>query len=204
MQQFILLVNSIAFAPAELGLHLACGSSDGKVSILSYKDQGEWEVKSFSAHLNGVNAVCWASTALPNSQLAKRIVSAGSDNSIKIWCQPTETSEWIEECESLEGHSDWVRDVAWCPNELLPFLMFASCSQDRTVLLWTSTDNGKSWNKHLLCPPFSDPVWKLSWSVAGNLLAVSFGENKTNVWRQNIDNSWEKVQQIEDGKEVPL
>ena len=187
-----------------MGLHLACASSDGRVSVLSYKDQGEWETKSFSAHVSGVNTLCWATTSVPNTPLVKRIVTGGSDNSIKVWTQTGESGEWVEECGSLEGHSDWVRDVAWCPNETLPFLLVASGSQDRTVLLWTSVDGGKSWAKHPLCAPFSDPVWKLSWSIAGNLLAVSYGENKTSVWRQNIDNTWEKIQQIEDGREVSI
>lgn len=31
------LVNSIAWSPHELGLNLACGSSDGKISILTYQ-----------------------------------------------------------------------------------------------------------------------------------------------------------------------
>ena len=36
-----LSINSISFAPHEYGLVLACASSDGKVSILEYKDD-QW------------------------------------------------------------------------------------------------------------------------------------------------------------------
>ena len=203
-------VNSLAWAPASLGLCLACGSSDGKVSILSYNEASStWDVESFAGHIAGVNAVCWASTsaastAESSSPLKKRLVTAGSDNVIRIWSPSSAAGGWKEECESLEGHSDWVRDVAWCPNELLPYLAFASCSQDKTVLLWQSKDDGKTWTHHAICPPFGEAVWKVSWSVAGNLLAVSYGEGKTCVLRQNLDDAfkWEKIQQVEDGKEV--
>jgi WD40 repeat protein len=36
-------VNSIAFAPHELGLVLACASSDGTVSLLEHKPDGSWD-----------------------------------------------------------------------------------------------------------------------------------------------------------------
>jgi protein transport protein SEC13 len=197
-------VNSVAWAPASLGLCLACGSSDGKVSILTYNEASStWDVESFAGHIAGVNAVCWATTSADASApLKKRLLTAGSDNVIRIWSHSS--AGWLEECESLEGHSDWVRDVAWCPNEMLPYLAFASCSQDKTVLLWQSKDDGKTWTPHSIYPSFGEAVWKVSWSVAGNLLAVSYGEGKTCVLRQNLDDEfkWEKIQQVEDGKEV--
>jgi protein transport protein SEC13 len=36
-------VNSIAFAPHELGLILACASSDGTVSLLEHTPDGSWD-----------------------------------------------------------------------------------------------------------------------------------------------------------------
>ena len=39
-----------------------------------------------------------------------------------------EEGEWIED-NKLEGHSDWVRDVAWAPSIGLPKSIIASCSQ---------------------------------------------------------------------------
>jgi len=36
--------------------------------------------------------------------------------------------QWVEE-QKLEGHSDWVRDVAWAPSVGLPKSVIASCSQ---------------------------------------------------------------------------
>ena len=48
------------------------------------------------------------------------------------WCVREEGDGWVTE-DKLEGHSDWVRDVAWCPSVGLPLSRIASCSQVRGV-----------------------------------------------------------------------
>ena len=53
------------------------------------------------------------------------------DNSLNIFdisCFREDEGEWKEE-KKLEGHSDWVRDVAWAPSIGLPRSTIASCSQ---------------------------------------------------------------------------
>jgi len=93
---------------------------------------------------------------------------------VKIWRE--EKAEWIEEAK-LDGHSDWVRDVAWAPSIGLPRTVIASCSQDRRVILWTNDGISSSWTQRVL-HTFDDVVWHVSWSVTGNILAVSGGDNK--------------------------
>jgi len=87
-------VNSIAWAPHELGALLACASSDGKVSILEFKDDGTWDTKVFNAHGMGVNGVTWAPSVIPGSLVStqthftgnvKKIATGGCDNLVKIW-----------------------------------------------------------------------------------------------------------------------
>lgn len=82
------------WAPHEVGAVLAAASSDGKVSVLEYKDDGSWDVKIFGAHSIGVNAVSWAPATQPGSlvasvgqgqEKARRFVTGGSDNLVKIW-----------------------------------------------------------------------------------------------------------------------
>lgn len=43
-----LTVNSVCWAPHDYGLILACGSSDGAISLLGYTGDGQWEVKKIS------------------------------------------------------------------------------------------------------------------------------------------------------------
>jgi protein transport protein SEC13 len=73
---------------------LACASSDGKVSILEFKDDGSWDTKVFNAHGMGCNAVSWAPAVAPGSLVVtqshtagnvKKIATGGCDNLVKIW-----------------------------------------------------------------------------------------------------------------------
>jgi hypothetical protein len=94
----------------------------------------------FEAHAIGCNAVSWAPAAragsllaaptsgVPRSAPVKRFASAGCDNIVKIWGFSEETQAWVEE-DVLEGHADWVRDVAWAPNIGLPRSYIATASQ---------------------------------------------------------------------------
>jgi len=234
-------VNSVSWAPHELGAILACASSDGKLSILTFKNDGTWGADIFNAHAIGCNGVSWAPAVLPgaltnptpalanpaNPQSAstgptvKRLASAGCDNLIKIWVFSEQSQTWIEE-DTLEGHTDWVRDVAWAPNIGLGRWYVASASQDKTVLIWTKDSPTAPWVKTALdpstatypgtdkAPPapadkaanqgtankFPDVVWRVSWSLAGNVLAVSCGDGKVTLWKENLGGRWECVEEM--------
>ena len=129
----------------------------------------------------------------------------------------------------LEGHTDWVRDVAWAPNIGLPrsyiatasqvrfvqFLYLPACVigvatvQDKTVLVWTKDSPTAQWVKTALDPSvsaapsagatpgkFPDVVWRTSWSLAGNVLAVSCGDGKVTLWKENLKSGWECVSDV--------
>jgi WD40 repeat protein len=104
----------------------------------------------------------------PNVNVVSRFASAGCDNLIKIWSWKWVTvfshryantliinwfairedqNSWKEE-ETLDGHADWVRDVAWAPNIGLPKSYLASCSQVRCKFRITGT------SRHLLTKEF--------------------------------------------------
>ncbi|PIK60093.1 hypothetical protein BSL78_02998 [Apostichopus japonicus] len=200
-------VNSVAWAPHEFGLILAAASSDGSVSILTHKD-GKWEAQKITAHNIGCNAVSWAPAIQPGSLLeppstqtqthVKRIVTGGCDNLAKVWKE--ENGEWQQECQPLEAHSDWVRDVAWAPSIGLPHSMIATCSQDGRVIIWTNEDSaGNSWTPKIL-NTFSDVVWNVSWSITGNILAVSGGDNKVSLWKESLEGQWVCVSNVNKGE----
>ncbi|PWN50591.1 protein transport protein SEC13 [Violaceomyces palustris] len=223
-------VNSIAWAPHELGSILACASSDGNVSVLTFNNDGTWAVDIVSAHPIGCNAVSWAPATVPGSLLSaqsnedassaankpvKRFASAGCDNTVKIWQFSDEANRYVE-VDSLSGHSDWVRDVAFAPNIGLPRSYLATASQDRTVLIWTQDTPTSAWTKVALNPAssssstsssagsaptgpnkFPDTVWRVSWSVSGNVLAVSCGDGKISLWKENLKGTWECVSEMD-------
>ncbi|RSH91378.1 GTPase-activating protein S13 [Saitozyma podzolica] len=208
-------VNSIAWAPYDLGPILACASSDGKISVINFQNDGSTDASVFPAHGTGANAISWApsvlstpaasatkqpATSQANLTTQKRFVSAGSDNLVKIWAYEEEAKKWVEE-EVIRGHEDWVRDVAWAPNIGLPGMYIASASQDKTVLIHTRPSPTSPWTSTQLLPSapdskdphFPDAVWRVSWSLAGNILAVSCGDGKVSLWKEGVGRGWECV-----------
>jgi len=197
-------VNSIAFAPKEFGLCLACASSDESVRVLTRMADDSWDVKLIpTAHKTGVNAVSWA-PATTGGALASggapepvmRLVTGGCDNMVKLW-RLGEAGEWESEAE-LSLHTDWVRDVAFAPSLGASSLMFASCSQDKKVAIWTQVAGSSKWTSKVIS--FSCAVWRVSWSITGNILAVSGGDNQVTLWKDNLLGDWEQIGQLsEDG-----
>ncbi|KAK7047620.1 GTPase-activating protein S13 [Paramarasmius palmivorus] len=195
-------------------------------------DDGQWAADIFNGHAIGCNAVSWAPAVQPGSLITpqqaqqpipgqppaqntpsvKRFATAGCDNLVKIWAFRDDSQSWVEE-DVLEGHADWVRDVAWAPNIGLPRSYIATASQDKTVLIWTKDTPTSQWVKTALDPSsaltspipgaptpatspagkFPDVVWRVSWSLAGNLLAVSCGDGKVTLWKENLKGVWECV-----------
>ncbi|UYV66168.1 SEC13 [Cordylochernes scorpioides] len=237
-------VNSLSWAPYNFGQMLACASSDGAVSIIQCSgEDNNWTAKKINnAHTIGCNAVSWAPAIPPNSLLegsapqtmVKRIVTGGCDNLVKIWkyldkqktntvcmlseeCGCREEAEEWEEEHRLEAHNDWVRDVAWCPSLGLTHSLVASCSEDRRVIIWRTTGPEGSWD-HSELPLFDDVVWHVSWSNAGNILAVSGGDNKwiqhgvwsatgvligvcvqVSLWKESLDGTWVCISDVKKG-----
>ncbi|ORY75443.1 WD40-repeat-containing domain protein [Protomyces lactucae-debilis] len=198
-------VNSVAWSPHEQGAVLACASSDGKVSLLEFKEDGSWDTRTLAAHAIGCNAASWApaqtagslvSTIKPaGAEETRRFVSGGCDNLAKIWKFDAASATYVVET-TLEGHTDWVRDVAWAPSIGLPKNIIATAGQDRMVYLFTQAQGQTNWQRQPLQEePFADVVWRVSWSESGGLLAVSCGNGKIYVYKETVS-GWEEVKQI--------
>lgn len=181
-------VNSVKFHP-EL-LQAAAASADGRVSVLSHQPNHTWAVDYIDDCPTGVNAVAWSP-----SQEPLRLVTGGCDHQIRIHAYDDQNRLWNTVFESSNAslqHSDWVRDVAWAPRLWKRDNIVASCSEDKTVLIWTETESGK-WEATLM-HEFEDPVWRVSWSMTGHLLAVSSGTSTVTLWKLGLDGTWVQVE----------
>jgi protein transport protein SEC13 len=197
----------VSWSPPDLGCLLACASSDGSVSVLEFTN-GQWNHILFPAHAMGVNAVSWAPSAAPGQiarkdagtspGLVKRFVTGGSDNTVKIWTFNPATATYENTLNLPQGHTDWVRDVAWSPT-LLSKSYIASASQDKTVKIWTcgnmTAGEVGEW-KLAKTLEFEAVTWRVSWSLAGNVLAVSGGDNKVSLWKEDLRGEWECVREV--------
>ncbi|KAK0948968.1 GTPase-activating protein S13, partial [Friedmanniomyces endolithicus] len=202
-------VNLVAWSPAEVGCHLAAASSDGNVSVLTFENN-TFSHAIFPAHGLGVNSVSWAPSMGPGqltsaqapgkgSEVQRRFVTGGSDNLVKIWSY-SGTTQTYDNVATLQGHGDWVRDVAWSPTPLSKQYI-ASASQDHTVRIWTlpageDVGNAGAWKSEEL--QFEVVVWRVSWSMAGNVLAVAGGDNMVSLWKEKLRGGWECVKTLEE------
>jgi protein transport protein SEC13 len=185
-------VNDIEFCPWEHGLRLACASSDGTVSILTYQPDGQWRRTNFPANTGGSQAISWApvirhhdGSTSPNM----RLVTGGCDNSACVW--KCENEAWSQEFPPLPaGHRDWVRDVAWRPMEGASVI--ASGSWDKTVIICSQEQEGQQW-RQLCTLTLSGKVESLSWCESGSILGVSYGENETALYKEAYDGRYEEI-----------
>lgn len=147
-----------------------------------------------------VNAVSWAPFHHVGCQAGEasvaRLATGGADNAVRVYKRVGGTGEWALDANGLlAGHSDWVRDVAWAPSSGMPVNVLASGGQDGKVFIWRQAAEGGEWTKAPL-PTFPAPVWRVSWSVTGNLLAVSCGDNSATLWKETLTGEWEQVSDI--------
>jgi len=192
-------VNSVEFAPHEHGLVACAASSDGRVSVLTH-DAGDdsWTVEYLRDTPLGVNSASWApysvaaavgedgaSSSSSSCPAPPRMATGGSDNGVRVWRRDATSGTWEQEAFASSvpgvGHTDWVRDVAWAPGVVPGTSVIASCSEDRTVIVWkqgvvVAVDDdgaggdggggedgaGEKWTPTLL-NTFEDPVWRVSW-----------------------------------------
>jgi len=133
-------------------------------------------------------------------RVARRLVTGGCDNRVRMWRFSETDGEWSEQKvwnNNDNAHTDWVRDVAWAPSLGLAHNTIASASEDRTVIIWTE-DTAGLWKKHKVLQ-FKSKVWRVSWSILGNILAVSQGDNKVSLWKESLDGDWKNLSDIKEG-----
>jgi len=191
-------VNCIAWAPETFGLKLAAGSVDGSLTVYEHKDNNTWARHAWLGHKGGVFGVSWApakNVAASGQQQpqiqAPRLASGGCDNTLRIWGLQVD-GKWNEQPQCFaEPHSNqhkgWIRDVAWNG-------MIATASEDKTVGIFTEDSRGMFTKVKTLS--FDQKVWRVSWSVMGNILAVSQGDNQVSLWKESANGDWKNIQQM--------
>jgi len=207
-------INAITWAPWECGLKLLSCSADGTISLFSRRPDDQWDPPlTFPAHDSSVNSVSWAALHSGNDYFAEeynekyaplpKFASASCDKSIKIWeYQEGTTNKFIAVATLKDAHTDWVRDVAWSPSIGSPYETLVSCSEDATVAFWRNSKAGQNDFTKIDTKKSEGPAWRLSFSLGGNLLAVSSAgpnsENIVDIYKENEQGEWEKVSKIEE------
>lgn len=188
-------VNDVQFCPWEHGLRVACASSDGMVSVLTYGLDHQWRRTAFMAHAGGAQSLSWMPVQQRQGESgpALRLATGGCDGAVCVW-KCTEEA-WTQESPPLPPvHSDWVRAVAWRP-EGQSASVIASGAWDKTVVIWAQEMEGQPWR--MMCKlNIAGKVEGLSWSVTGSVLAVSFGDGEAVLYREAYNGSYEEVGKV--------
>eukprot|EP01062_Namystynia_karyoxenos_P075754 TRINITY_DN7340_c0_g1_i1.p2 TRINITY_DN7340_c0_g1~~TRINITY_DN7340_c0_g1_i1.p2 ORF type:complete len:313 (+),score=55.61 TRINITY_DN7340_c0_g1_i1:143-1081(+) len=192
---------TVAWAPPEYGAVLASGGVDGMLVIATQAKGGEWSEERFQAHAGGVTAVSWAPFLTSGvfiqpmrdvDRERRRLVSGGCDGQVLVWQHNHETGSW-DAISSLKEHSRHgsvaVRDVAWAPNVGLPYDYIASCGDDRQAIVWRQEMPGFDWRFRNI-PTGSATPCRVSWSLAGTLLAVSCDDNSVSLYKEAANADW--------------
>ncbi|CAC9502189.1 putative protein transport protein Sec13 [Leishmania infantum JPCM5] len=145
-----------------------------------------------------------------------RMITCGGGRFVKLWTHsfaplPGEEgsgaplgSVWTSiELEAAEATSApaW-REVCWAPNLGLPFTYIAAGSEDGLVAVWVQDGPASNpWQYRLLPPPHGTPgenVTKLSWSLVGTFLLVSYADGTVAMWKETSNHgAWRVVSELE-------
>mmetsp|Transcript_20204 Transcript_20204/g.44930 ORF Transcript_20204/g.44930 Transcript_20204/m.44930 type:complete len:231 (+) Transcript_20204:339-1031(+) len=216
------MINRVAWAPWEFGLVLAAASADGTVSIhewdLSSEGPSEHPIRTaFVANEGGVNSLSWGPAVVARSlavedredeqednperrvRLApKRILTGGCDNCVRLFRME---NAWEEEDIFKSAHQAWVRDVAWRPCLGIPSIAWASCGDDNSVALYEQESTGQAWQL-MARLQFDGPVWRISWSSTGAMLACTSPDGAVRVYAESGPRRWVVVHSNEEEEEA--
>ncbi|XP_076612857.1 denticleless protein homolog [Chaetodon auriga] len=104
--------------------NVICNCTDDSIYMFNVSGVKTTPVAVFSGHQNSSFYI--KSTISPDDQF---LASGSSDNHTYIW----KISHPEHPPMTLQGHSEEVTSVAWCPTD---FTKIASCSDDHTVRIW--------------------------------------------------------------------
>ena len=86
-----------------------------------------------------------------------------------------------------------MRDVAWAPNLGLPVNTVASAGQDGRLIAWNEREDGSAWDPVVIYETGGVPLWRVSWSTSGTILAATDGSGGVTLWSEVTDGKWQQV-----------
>lgn len=179
-------VNDVQCSPWEFGLRVACASSDGTCSVLSYGQDHQWHRSMFQAHAGGAQSLSWMPVEQRDGQPSStmRLVTGGCDCCVSVWKCNDEV--WSQEMPPMPpAHTDWVRAVSWRPWTGSGGNVIASGGWDCVVVIWAQEMEGQCWRQ--ICKlNVAGKVEGLCWSHTGSILAVSFGSGEAVLYKESL------------------
>ncbi|KAK7915750.1 hypothetical protein WMY93_011511 [Mugilogobius chulae] len=194
-------LNSVCWGPYEFGLILACGSSDGAISLLTFTGDQQWDIKKIPTRTHELGPA-----VVPGSLIDQP--TGQKPNYVKrLSLEAVTTLSNSGRRRMVSGR----RTRSWKPtaigSEMLAGLLHRTAHQHHRQLLpgWSRLhlDVRRPGWKHMVrqtAAQFNDVVWHVSWSITGNILAVSGGDNKVTLWKESMDGQWACISDVSKGQ----
>jgi len=69
-------------------------------------------------------------------------------------------------------------------------------------MIWGQNEpNGQFWHK-ILPKKNNEVIWRVSWSITGNVLAVSGGDNKVTLWKESLEGEWKPIYSMDESGQL--
>lgn len=144
-------------ARSKNGIFVFCGCADG--FIRTYKiDNKEEKISEIMAHDYGVTSL---------SSNDEYLISGGMNFETKIY-------ENNKSIKTFNDHGNRINNVAICPSNKFNVFCFASCSDDKTVLIYVKENS--EFKKQKI--EIGEECYTLCFSKTGFCLTVGYGKNK--------------------------
>lgn len=153
-------INTIKHTFLETSFIIYAGCSDGNLLVLEYDTKFNCKEKRIFCHKFGISSLS------VNSQY---LLTGGMDNSTILFKVPG-----LEKMATFLDHKGFVRCVGLCAISEFGFSCFATCSDDKKVIIYTENQD-KKFNKQVI--DLAEPVYSLDWSKSGYSLSVGFGSD---------------------------
>lgn len=209
----------VKFAPAHLGLRVACIGNDGTFRMydaLEPSDLRSWtltsEIKVLSvspaSHLQSDFCLSWCPSRFSTEKIAvcvldqALIYQRGKDNKLHV-------------AAKLEGHSGLIRSVSWAPSIGRWYQLIATGCKDGKVRIYKLTERPASNSTSSFGEGYRDDisiekadaaqlqvelisehddhkseVWSVSWNLTGTLLSSAGDDGKVRLWKSTYSNEF--------------
>ncbi|ELQ73932.1 Vesicle coat complex COPII, subunit SEC13 [Trachipleistophora hominis] len=157
-QRIKVFEGAITSLTARLGRDVTvfCGCADGKIRAYKLTDT-EYGATEIASNEYGVTCL---------SCNDEHLVSGGMDFKVNLYAD----SRLVE---TFADHENRVNDVAVCPSNKFGVFCFASCSDDKSVIIYTKESGG--FKKQRI--EIGEECYELCFSKTGFVLTVGYGKN---------------------------
>lgn len=149
-----------------------CGCSDGKIRSYEIKNH-EHSMTEMASNDYGIACI---------SCNDEYLLSGGIDLQTNLYADGKLIA-------SFGDHEDRINDVALCPSNQFNVLFFASCSSDKTVMVYAKKKDGFAKQRILV----GEECYQLRFSKAGFCLTVGYGNNSFKAYLPDESGQFKEV-----------